>query len=47
MHRYLKILVSAVASAAILVFNMLNIQAAEIRHHEAHEHGITPSECST
>jgi len=40
MHRCLKILVSAVAAAAVLAFNLLDIQAAEIRHHEAHEHGV-------
>jgi hypothetical protein len=40
MHRCLKILVSAVAAAAMLAFNLHNIQAAEFRHHEAHEHGV-------
>jgi hypothetical protein len=40
MNRCLKILVSTVAAAAMLAFNLFSIQAAELRHHEAHEHGV-------
>lgn len=40
MKRCLKILLSIIAALWAVGPNLFNIQAAEYRHHEAHEHGV-------
>jgi hypothetical protein len=40
MKRCLKILLSIIAIVCVVGPNLSNIQAAEFRHHEAHEHGV-------
>ena len=40
MKRCLKILLSLIAIVLAVGSHLFNIQAAEYRHHEAHEHGV-------